>query len=542
MGIGDGSRSSYGGSAKRNPPECQGVSRGGLRFADPPYERNVTNAPDPSSGKPLRPTPLRASHEGTRHRSDVAELTRRAGARWMRFSIRNQILIPIIGIQAVAVTAVTLATATLAANRSEREISARLNGVIDTLGHANFPYTASVLAKMRGLSGAHFAVFNDDGRVTDTTLPSLQTLPAAVRAIQPTERLDSLGGSPTFLLDGIRYFAVPLRASVGPPDSSLLILYPETSWRQARREAATPPLAVGLCTLGLMAAVTTWIAHRISARIRRLEQQVARIAAGDFERFDPGPRSDEVQELASSINRMCDQLRHMRQTIRQSERTGLLAQLAAGLAHQLRNSLTGARMSIQLHARRFPPRGGDESLNVALRQLTITEEQVKGLLSLGRIERQPHSECELGGLLAEITRLVNPSCEHARVDLRLHHADDPLYVMADPPGLRAAVLNLIMNAIEAAGPGGTVNLEALTDHGEVAIEVSDTGAGPTPEVAETLLEAFVTSKPEGVGLGLAIAQQVAAEHGGQLSWRREDGETRFRLALPRTNGTPKGAA
>ena len=72
----------------------------------------------------------------------------------MRLSIRNQILFPLMGIQAVAVTAITIATATLAAGRSEREIVARLNGVIDTFGHANFPYTASVLAKMRGLSGA----------------------------------------------------------------------------------------------------------------------------------------------------------------------------------------------------------------------------------------------------------------------------------------------------------------------------------------------------------------------------------------------------
>ena len=74
----------------------------------------------------------------------------------MRWSIRNQILIPLIGIQAVAVTAATLVTATLAARRSEREIIGRLNDVLDTLGHGSFPYTGSVLAKMRGLSGAHF--------------------------------------------------------------------------------------------------------------------------------------------------------------------------------------------------------------------------------------------------------------------------------------------------------------------------------------------------------------------------------------------------
>ena len=460
----------------------------------------------------------------------------------MRLSIRNQILIPIIGIQVIAVTAITIAAATITAGRSEREIIVRLNGVIDTLGHASFPYTASVLAKMRGLSGAHFAVFTNDGRVTDATLPTLNALPAAVQTIRPMGRVDSLGQSPTLVLRGIRYFAVPLRASDRPRDSSLLVLYPETSWRQARWEAATPPLAVGLGTLGLMAAVTSWIAHRISVRIGMMRQQVARIAAGEFEEFDPGRRSDEIQDLARSINCMCNQLKRMQQTIRQSERTRLLAQLAAGLAHQLRNSLTGARMSVQLHAKRFPPRAGDETLDVALRQLAMTEEQVRGLLSLGNVERQPHVPCELGQLLGEIALLVNPSCQHANVDLQLCREHEPFHVMADAAGLRAAVLNLTMNAIEAAGPGGKVNLGASADHAEVAIEVIDSGPGPPPEVAEILLEPFVTSKPEGVGLGLAIAHQVALEHGGRLSWSRQGGETRFRLDLPMANDTPKGAA
>ena len=74
-------------------------------------------------------------------------------------------------------------------------------------------------------------------------------------------------------------------------------------------------------------------------------------------------------------------------------------------------------------------------------------------------------------------------------------------------------MNLALNAIEAAGSGGEVSLAAASDGDDVAIEVADTGPGPPPELADTLCEAFVTSKPEGVGLGLALAHQVAIEHG-----------------------------
>jgi signal transduction histidine kinase len=94
-----------------------------------------------------------------------------------------------------------------------------------------------------------------------------------------------------------------------------------------------------------------------------------------------------------------------------------------------------------------------------------------------------------------------------------------------------------MNAVEAAGPGGEVDIGASTDRGVVTIEVSDTGQGPPREVAENLLDPFVTGKPEGVGLGLAVAERVAVEHGGRLTWQRNGDRTRFCIALPSLNGT-----
>src|SRR5262249_48611897 len=102
----------------------------------------------------------------------------------MRWSIRNQILIPLIAIQTIAVTAIAITTATLAARRSERQIIDRLHGVAETLWHLNIPYTSSVLAKMQGLSGAHFIAYADDGRMEGTSFstsedlhPSLSSMP-----------------------------------------------------------------------------------------------------------------------------------------------------------------------------------------------------------------------------------------------------------------------------------------------------------------------------------------------------------------------------
>ena len=105
----------------------------------------------------------------------------------MRWSIRNQILIPLLAIQAAAVTAATVTMATLAVKRSEREIIGRLNDVVDTVMHGNFPYTESVLDRMRGLSGAHFIVAGAGGDLVHTSLPNLESLPARCRSCRPPD-------------------------------------------------------------------------------------------------------------------------------------------------------------------------------------------------------------------------------------------------------------------------------------------------------------------------------------------------------------------
>ena len=357
----------------------------------------------------------------------------------------------------------------------------------------------------------------------------METIP-----VQGQEQIETLSNSPTLTIRGQSYFAALIGPRASAPGTALLELYPESSWREARWESAQVPLSLGAGALVLMAAATTWIAHRISGRIHRLENQVARIAEGDFQELvlDPRAPRDEVNDLSRSINRMCTQLRQMSQTIRQSERTQTLAQLAAGMAHQLRNALTGARLSIQLHLKRCDQARADTSMTVALRQLALMEEQVRGLLTLSRLEGRPHTACDLVRLLHDVALLLQPSSEHARVALRVGIEPPTAIIMADEPSLRAAVLNLALNAIEAAGPGGSVTLELKSENQVHAIEVTDTGPGPPPQLGENLFEPFVTGKPEGVGLGLALARHVARVHHGRVTWAREGALTRFRMTLP----------
>ncbi len=452
----------------------------------------------------------------------------------MRWPIRNQILVPVAALLTAAVTLIAVFSAVLATRRSEEQTLRHLQEVIATLGESSFPLAPNVLDKMRGLSGADFVVRDARGKLVAATFGNTAELHAALEQIPPSEEFASLRKYPAVTVLGQRYLVSAVR-NPGAGETTLIVLYPEHSLRQARWEAALPPLAVGAATILLMVLLSAWLAQRLSRRIQSVQTQVAAIAGGEFIEIETGQRQDEIRELALSVNEMSRQLRQMQQTIRQAERSRLLGQLAGGLAHQLRNAVTGARLAVQIHLRRCTSTNPtDDSLTVALRQLSLTEEQIKGFLSLGRQEQKPAEPCDIAKLIAEIAVLVGPTCEHAQVRFQ-HHAPTELpSLMADIQGLRGAVLNLTLNAIEAAGPAGEVRLQASeqNDANAVLIEVRDNGPGPPRELADALGEPFVTGKAEGVGLGLALAKQVAIDHGGMLTWEREGQQTCFRLSLP----------
>jgi signal transduction histidine kinase len=138
--------------------------------------------------------------------------------------------------------------------------------------------------------------------------------------------------------------------------------------------------------------------------------------------------------------------------------------------------------------------------------------------------------------VADALSLVKPACAHAGVELAYVQPAEPLVVRGDGQALRQLIANLVLNALDATkGEPATarigVALERLgTDR--VALRVRDSGLGPAADVADRLFEPFITTKPEGTGLGLYVARRVAELHGGSIGWERVGGETCFSVVLP----------
>lgn len=479
----------------------------------------------------------------------------------LRRPIRIQILLPFSAALIAAVALIAITSAWLAVRRAEEQTLLRIQNVVDTLSDSRLTYTESILNKMSGLSGAQFIALDVSDRPVAATLPGPEV-------ISETTKTAPLISAESFITQLPRVetpvgpcFAARVAADGAGQVATLVVLYPEASWDEARRTATWPPLVVGFGTVLVMAVISAWLANRISRRIHVVRILLDEIARGQFgglpETVPEDERVDEIDDLIASAGSLSAQLTELQQTIQHTERVRLLAQLAGGLAHQLRNAVTGARMAVQLHQQRCPVSSAsadestdestDDTLRVALRQLSLTEEQIRGLLSLSRQESTETRSGYLSELIRDIQQLIVVQCEHCRVELSVVMPDEFDWRIADSDGLRTAILNLALNAIEAAGVGGEVMISATSVNDAVSsargsefsepetqlvVEVSDSGSGPPAELGSSLFEPFVTSKPEGVGLGLALASRAAESAGGQLTWQRRDGMTVFQFRIP----------
>src|SRR5262249_31606973 len=157
------------------------------------------------------------------------------------------------------------------------------------------------------------------------------------------------------------------------------VLYSESLWRDALWQALRPALLLGVLGGVISIILTVAVTQHLTRRIQELERRTRLIAAGDFSPMPLPRRHDELRDLSLSVNDMAQRLAQFQETAGKTERLRLLGQVSGGLAHQLRNGATGARLAVQLHARECPAADA-ETLAVALRQLDLVETHLRRFL------------------------------------------------------------------------------------------------------------------------------------------------------------------
>ncbi len=242
-----------------------------------------------------------------------------------------------------------------------------------------------------------------------------------------------------------------------------------------------------------------------------------------------------VRDLTESHKAEQERLTMARQTeALRAQQMATLAQLATGVAHEIRNPLTSIKMLIQVNRAKFADEGlPTDDLELVEQEIRRMERSVNSLLDYARPDASEFSEFAIQNAISRAVQLIDGRCKSQGVELHVDAPQSPIRVNGDSAQLQQLLLNLVLNALDAMPTGGKLSIAVNSEDSVVHIRVNDSGVGISESVVGKLFTPFVTTKANGVGLGLGICRRIAHAHGGSLSGQNQvTGGASFQLALP----------
>jgi signal transduction histidine kinase len=220
--------------------------------------------------------------------------------------------------------------------------------------------------------------------------------------------------------------------------------------------------------------------------------------------------------------------------IMQAEKMAAIGELAAGIAHEIRNPLGIISGSAETVRRHENPKIREEMTHYILEESERINGLITTLLDFARPKEPRLVTCDLKEVLEKTLLLLSPQAKTLRVEIKKEFPKEPLLVSIDPDQMRQAFTNLGVNALEAMRHGGVLKVTVLdNDRDKVIIQFSDTGKGIPKEVRAKVFDPFFTTKEGGTGLGLSIAHRIISQHGGDIRVEGEEGKgSSFTISFP----------
>lgn len=515
-------------------------------------------------------------------------------------------LLPLVIVSVLGAGVTTILSQYLGRRWAEQQVRQRVASISRSLEGSSYPLTSNVLDSLVQLTGAEFIVTRAQRldtrskhlsqatqieyatiRITDEDLSDF--LERSVDAKQA--EVDASGLANDVPWQQRRFFVFRLERPVATQRQFVLLLFDTSRVDQTAQRAAWLPLVTGFSVLALLVGTSLIVIGQLIRRLRRVSDHVRLVASGDFETQLEDRGTDEISRVAQSVDSMAQQLDALWGQVRKQQSAKLLYQVASGMSHQLRNTLTGAKMALQLHDRNQRSQGQptSEELQVALEQMQIAEDYVQRLLVVGKGKQERDEPARLSECIASIQRTTSTVAKHLGVDLTFQIESEPTSANLEQPAefssakipshkaqtnkahgeqvredarhqkweraevrdgrsFDSAVTNLILNALQASSQveaefrlsetdktrfeTATGKLQEAVDGQIVMVEVRDYGSGIDPKLVDSLFDPFVTTKPEGMGLGLSVVKQVAEHLGGRIEWSRREPQTIFRFSCP----------
>jgi two-component system NtrC family sensor kinase len=313
----------------------------------------------------------------------------------------------------------------------------------------------------------------------------------------------------------------------------------------------------GAMVLLILTILFVSLQRGVIAPVRKLVRGTKRVAEGDLGHMITVRNKDEIGSLAASFNQMTSSLADTRAELAslvetledrverrtkalkeaqaqlvQSEKLASLGKLAASIAHEINNPLSGILTYVKLIARKLKEQEDQEAVAADLQSLALVEREtgrcisiVKNLLDFAR-QRQPSFEAvDLNVVILEALSLVGNQMSLGGIAVE-EDLDELPAVWADFSQLRQALVNIILNACQAMATGGTITVASRSLAGEkmVEVKISDTGVGIPPEVLSSIFDPFFTTREDGTGLGLSVVYGIVEVHRGNIDIKSEVGK------------------
>jgi two-component system NtrC family sensor kinase len=263
---------------------------------------------------------------------------------------------------------------------------------------------------------------------------------------------------------------------------------------------------------------------RLTDEKRRLEQEIKRHA----------------EELEMRVAERTAELVETHKRLVQQERIAALGRAAAQVAHEVKNPLAGLLL-YSLHLKSKIDKSSESEASLVdkivdtINQLSSTVERILGFARPANITLRP---ANLNDIAHNVLELLRPQITANKIDVQVSLSEQPASVLIDESSMQGALMNLILNAVEAMPEGGRLSVRSDRTEQTLRLAIADTGRGISEEGMKNIFEPFYTTKEQGLGLGMPYAKKIIEQHGGTISCMSRVGEgTAIRVELPVSEGS-----
>lgn len=452
-------------------------------------------------------------------------------------TLQERISRPFMLLLFLAMTSAWLAAVLILRSALIDTLDRRLEYSVSVLASGTLPLTPELLRRASLVTGLDFLLLGPSGQTISST-DSDENFASRTLADDAISRIRSNPAAAAFsgeTLAGRRLVSKPI-AGIALPDQRHLVA--SASLDDVRESVRTAALWFALTLLGaglMFFLVGRRVSTAISRPIGKLGDLAERISSGErnIDQQLDGPA--ELQRLGSLMSSMAVRIDDYEAEMMRQNRYKTLGEMAARVAHEIRNPLTAIKMQLQLLQESVEP-SVRESLQRVLNEATRLELITANTLSPGNdltIQKKP---AVLDDVAAEVIELLEPQLRHQHIRLRFEPGC-ALSVALDADRAKQALLNLLVNAADELAQGGEVRVGTHCDGNAATICVEDNGRGVAVDKRREILENPTSNKKFGLGLGLVVARQIAEAHRGRLLVMDSEllGGAKFCLEFPCDN-------